>query len=58
MKTFKVTFVKMTGFQREPTEDVAFFPVQAETKIDAIMKAMEMWRTGNVTDDWSEIHVR
>lgn len=57
MTKFTVRFVKNTGVQIDPSYDVASFPVNANTKSEAIRTALEMWRTGNLDDDWDLISV-
>jgi hypothetical protein len=54
---FTVTFTKYSGVQHDPVTTLASFPVEASTRSEALRTALEMWRTGNQTDEWETVSV-
>lgn len=52
---FTVRFTKYSGVQHDPTTELATFPVEANTRADAVRIALEMWRVGNQDDEWDTI---
>ena len=55
MTKFNVRFTKYSGVQHDPVTELASFPVEADTRAEAVRIALEMWRVGNKDDEWESI---